>query len=445
MSSSPLRPRTTEVGPSGPLRGTAGVPGDKSISHRALILGALAGGRSRLTGVNLGRDVGATAEGLARLGAGVEWHRDEARVDVDGWGARGPREPQDVLDAGNSGTTLRCLLGVCAGAAGAFVFTGDESLRERPMGRVVAPLRAMGAHIDGRADATRAPLIVRGGDLIGVPHTLPVASAQVKTALLLAGLEATGPTSVTEPRASRDHTERMLAASGVRVDRGPLTATVTGAGKVAPGPRRVPGDLSSAAFILAGALVVPGSDVVVSDVGVNPTRAGILRVLSAMGADLEVEHVGEWGGEPVGTVRARASVLRGVTVDEAEVPALIDELPVLAVVATKATGRTLIRGAGELRVKESDRIATMAAGLSAMGAEVEALPDGLVIDGPTTLRPAAVDSAGDHRVAMSLAVAGMTAVGRVTIRGWDCVDTSFPGFLPTFGALQSRTGMGARP
>ena len=249
---------------------------------------------------------------------------------------------------------------------------------------------------------------------------------------------------MTEPRASRDHTERMLAASGIRVDRSPLTATVTGAGMVAPGPRRVPGDLSSAAFILAAALVIPGSDVVVPDVGVNPTRAGILRVLSVMGADLEVDHLGEWGGEPVGTVRARASVLRGVTVDEAEVPSLIDELPLLAVVATKATGRTLIRGAGELRVKESDRIATMAAGLSAMGAEVEALTDGLAIDGPTTLRPAVVDSAGDHRVAMSLAVAGMTAVGRVTIRDWDCVDTSFPGFLPTFGALQSGSGMRAR-
>jgi len=432
-------------GPSEALRGVTRVPGDKSISHRALILAALAHGRSRVTGMNLGRDVLATAMGLTQLGATIRRGDPEAQVEIEGWGAAGPGEPDDVLDAGNSGTTLRCLLGVCAGATGAFAFTGDASLRRRPMGRIVAPLRAMGARIDGRAEGELPPLSVRGTSLTGVAHTLPVASAQVKTALLLAGLRAQGSTSVTEPRPSRDHTERMLVASGVPIGRRSLTATIAGGGRVSAGTRRVPGDLSSAAFILAAAILVPGSDVVLPEVGVNPTRAGILRVLAAMGADIEVEPAGEWGGEPVGALRARSSALRGVVVDETEVPALIDELPILAVVATQAAGRTLIRGAGELRVKESDRIATMAAGLSALGAEVEALPDGLSIEGPTPLRPAEVDSEGDHRVAMSLAVAGLIVDGPVTVRGWDCVDTSFPGFLATLGVLRSGSSSRRRP
>ena len=449
MTTSSPRPgaaSTTRVdGPSGALRGVVRVPGDKSISHRALILGALAQGRSRLTGMNLGRDVLATAAVLGRLGASVHLTEPQAQVDVEGWGERGPHEPDDVLDAANSGTTLRCLLGVCARATGAFTFTGDGSLRQRPMARVVSPLRAMGARIDGRAQGSLLPLTVRGSSLTGLAHTLPIASAQVKTALLLAGLGAAGSTSVTEPRPSRDHTERMLVASGVPVGRRALTATVAGGGKVSPGARRIPGDLSSAAFVLAAAILVPGSDVVVPEVGINPTRAGFLRVLAAMGADIEVEPAGEWGGEPVGTVRARSSPLRGVAVHANEVPALIDELPILAVVATRAAGQTLFRGAGELRVKESDRIATMAAGLSDLGAEVEALPDGLSIRGPTPLRPAEVDSLGDHRVAMSLAVAGLIADGPVTVRGWDSVDTSFPGFLTTLGALRSGGSSGSRP
>ncbi|MDQ3784349.1 MAG: 3-phosphoshikimate 1-carboxyvinyltransferase [Actinomycetota bacterium] len=419
------------------------MPGDKSISHRALILGALAPGRSRLTGMNLGQDVLTTAAVLARLGATIGPLKPEAQVDVEGWGREGPHEPPEVLDAANSGTTLRCMLGVCAGAAGAFIFTGDASLRRRPMGRVVSPLRAMGARIDGRAEGNLPPLAVRGTNLTGVAHTLPMASAQVKTALLLAGLSAEGTTSVTEPRLSRDHTERMLAASGVPVERRALTATVAARGGVSAGARRIPGDLSSAAFVLAAAILVPGSDVVLPEVGINPTRTGFLRVLAAMGADIEVEPAGEWGGEPVGTLRARSSALRGAAIAEAEVPALIDELPILAVVATQAAGHTLIRGAGELRVKESDRIETMAAGLSDLGAEVEALPDGLSIRGPTALRPAEVDSLGDHRVAMSLAVAGLIADGPVTVRGWDCVDTSFPGFLTTLGALRSGTASGS--
>lgn len=415
------------------------MPGDKSISHRALMLAALAQGSSRVTGVNLGGDVLATATLLGRLGATVRTDLAGGQVEVEGWGQHGPREPDDILDAGNSGTTLRTALALCAGARGAFVLTGDASLRRRPMLRVVAPLRAMGARIDGRAEGNRAPLFVRGGDLTGVAHALPVASAQVKTALLMAGLAARGTTSVTEPRLSRDHTERMLAAAGVPVGRSGLTVTVAGGGRPAPGDRRVPGDLSSAAFVLAAAVLIPGSDVLLENVGTNPTRTGFLEVLTAMGADISIEAADKWGGEPVGAIRVRSSVLRGGLVEAAEAVSLIDELPILAMVATQAAGRTIIRGAGELRVKESDRIAAMASGLGELGADVETLPDGLVISGPTPLRPAEVDSYGDHRVAMSLAVGGLIAQGPVAIRGWDCVDTSFPGFLDTLGAL--RTGV----
>lgn len=427
-------------GSGGELRGRARVPGDKSISHRALILAALAQGSSRLTGVNPGGDVHATAQLLGRLGATLRSDLAGGEVEVDGWGERGPREPDDVLDAGNSGTTLRIALGLCAGARGAFVLTGDESLRRRPMLRVVAPLRAMGAQIDGRANGNLAPLSLRGGDLTGVAHTLPMASAQVKTALLLAGLGARGTTSVTEPQLSRDHTERMLAAAGVSVVRSGDTVSVAGGGRPAPGDRRVPGDLSSAAFVIAAAVLIPGSDVLLEDVGVNPTRTGFLEVLTAMGADISIEAVDTWGGEAVGAIRVRSSALRGGIVGAAEAVSLIDELPILAVVATQATGRTTIRGAGELRVKESDRIAAMAAGLGSLGAEVETRPDGLVISGPTQLRAAEVDSCGDHRVAMSLAVGGLLAQGPVTVRGWECVDTSFPGFLDTLEALQSGAG-----
>jgi 3-phosphoshikimate 1-carboxyvinyltransferase len=413
------------------------VPGDKSISHRALMVAALARGTSRVTGLNLGDDVLATASMLERMGAAVRLDRSTAQVELEGWGDDGPKEPEEVLDAGNSGTTLRTMLGVCAPATGVFFLTGDGSLRRRPMGRVVSPLRAMGAHIDGRAGGELAPLMVRGSKLTGVVHALPVASAQVKTALLLAGLGAGGTTSVTEPRPSRDHTERMLASAGVPVERRGLTTAVPGGSRLLAGDRAIPGDLSSASFILASATVLAGSEVVLAEVGINPTRSAFLRTLAAMGADLDVEPAGEWGGEPVGTIRARSSSLRGVVVAESEIPSLIDELPILAVLATQACGRTLIQGAGELRVKESDRIATMAAGLNDLGAEVEVLPDGLAISGPTPLRAAEVDSHGDHRVAMSLAVAGLIAQGPVTVAGWDCVDTSYPGFLSALGALRS--------
>jgi 3-phosphoshikimate 1-carboxyvinyltransferase len=318
---------------------------------------------------------------------------------------------------------------VCAGIEGLNVLSGDDSLRSRPMLRVVAPLRQMGASIDGRDYGALAPLAVRGGSLEGLDFDIPVASAQVKSAILLAGLRASGTTSVTEPGGSRDHTERMLEAAGVPVERSGRTASVTGG--ALPGPRdwSVPGDFSSAAYLVAGALLLEGSDLVLDDVGLNPTRTGLLDVVGRMGARLEITAPTEEGGEPVGSLRVGASRLEATSVGGDEVPRLIDELPVLAVLATQAHGRSEFRGAEELRVKESDRIETVVSALRELGADVEGLPDGMVVRGPTPLRAGEVDARDDHRVALAMAVAGFIAGGTVRIRGWSSVSTSFPEFL----------------
>lgn len=421
-----------------PLSGTISVPGDKSLSHRALIVAALARGRSVIAGANMGEDVLATAAALEAFGARVEVERGGSRVEVEGSGPDGLREPGGVIDAGNSGTTMRTLLGVAAPVPGLSVLDGDASLRRRPMLRVVAPLRQMGAQIDGREHGDRAPLTVRGGELTGVDHELQIASAQVKTALLLAGMRAQGETSVTEPRASRDHTERMLAAAGLPVTVEGRTVTITGGHAPEPADRLIPGDISSALFLIVAALICPGSDLTVTGVGLNPTRTAALDVLVEMGADLEVTVEEERHGEPVGSVRARHSELLGVALDPARIPALIDEIPILAIAATQARGVTEIKGAEELRVKESDRIATMAEGLTGVGASVEELRDGLVVKGPTPLRGGLVASRGDHRVAMAFAVAGLVASENVRIDGWSCVNTSFPEFLDVLGEAQKR-------
>ncbi|MDQ3941010.1 MAG: 3-phosphoshikimate 1-carboxyvinyltransferase [Actinomycetota bacterium] len=421
-----------------PLTGAVQVPGDKSISHRALIVASLAPGRSIVSHANTGADVRATATALTQLGAGVSFGEGESQVLIEGCGYERLHEPEAVIDAGNSGTTLRMLLGVCAALPALSVLTGDESLRRRPMLRLVVPLRQMGATIDGRAHADRAPMVVRGGGLRGVDHELSIASAQVKSALLLAGLRADGMTSVREPRASRDHTERMLAAAGVGVERDDLRVAVRGGEVPAAGQWRVPGDLSSALFLVVAALLIPGSDLTVTGVGLNPTRTAALDALRSMGASLEVEEEGDVCGEPVGSIRARHSELRGTTIGPEAVPRLIDEIPALVVAATQADGTTEIRGAGELRVKESDRIATMAEGLSAIGGRVETLPDGLVVTGPSVLRGGEVDSRADHRVAMALAVAGLIATDRVRVAGWSSVETSFPEFLDVLGEAQRK-------
>ena len=422
-----------------PLRGLVTVPGDKSVSHRALILGAMAEGVSTITGSNDGDDVARTGHALQALGAAVVMDHRRGQVKVEGWGRSGPKEPTDVIDAGNSGTTARILLGLAAGGEGTTTITGDDTLRRRPMLRVVAPLRAMGAAIDGRAHGDRLPLTVRGGALEGMAHDLTVASAQVKSALLLAGLGAAGTTSVTEPVRSRDHTERMLAAAGVEVTIEGLTVVIAGGQQVSSFDWEVPGDISSAMFLIVAALLRDGSELTVANVGLNPTRIGALEVLRAMGADITMHSAGRAAGEPRGDVTVRASRLTATRVDAAIIPTLIDEVPILAVAASQADGATVFDGIGELRAKESDRLSAVVEGLNAMGGNATADGDRLVIEGPVQLTGATLASRGDHRMAMSFAVAGLVSTAPVQVEGWSCVDTSFPNFLDVLGAAQRRS------
>jgi 3-phosphoshikimate 1-carboxyvinyltransferase len=423
-----------------PLAGSVTVPGDKSISHRALILSALAEGPATITNVNLGDDVRATLAVLRQLGVPCDPISKDV-VEVEGCGLERLREPDEVLDARNSGTTIRLALGFLAGAPMGAVVTGDASLRRRPMRRVVEPLRRLGAKIDGRHHGDRAPLWVRGGPLRAADIATEVASAQVKGAVLLAALAAEGTTSITEPAPSRDHTERMLTAAGVVLERTDLTVSVAGGQGPRAVDRRVPGDVSSAMYLIVTAALVEGSNLEITDVGLNPTRCGALEVLAAMGADVRAEVLGDWGGEPVGRVTVRASELHATEIEPALVPTLVDELPVLAVAATQARGTTVIAGARELRVKESDRIDVLATGLQRLGAAVEPRSDGLVVRGPAALRPGTVDARGDHRMALSFAVAGLVSGREVEIEGWDSVAVSFP----TWTEVLSRATTGGRP
>lgn len=413
------------------------MPGDKSISHRALILSALADGRAHLSGLNTGSDVVATAICLRRLGVEVEFRPDKAEAEVEGSGLTGLREPSDVLDVGNSGTSIRALAGVCAGIEGASVLTGDETLRRRPMLRVVEPLRKMGATIDGREGGRLPPLYVRGGPLRSLHHHSEVASAQVKTCLLLAGLRAGGRTSVTEPRMSRDHTERMLAAAGVEIKREGTTSSVSGGRSPAARDWEIPGDISSAFFLIVAAALVPGSDLTITGVGLNPTRIGGLEVLRDMGADVSWEIAKGEDVEPLGTIRARYSDLKGVSIAADAVPRLLDEVPALAVVATQAEGITEFNGIDELRLKESDRIRTIADGLRSLGVDVDVGPGSLRVEGRRTLSGGTVDAEGDHRVALSFAVASLIATDDVRISGWSAVGTSFPEFLDILAGVRS--------
>jgi 3-phosphoshikimate 1-carboxyvinyltransferase len=411
------------VAPGRPLRGLLRVPGDKSISHRAAILGGIASGVTRVSGFLRAEDCLSTLRCLRALGVAIEEQRDTLEIH----GA--PLvEPGDVLDVGNSGTTIRLLAGVLAGHPFHSVLTGDASIRRRPMARVAEPLRHMGARISGRQGGCLAPLAIAGGSLRGIAYATPVASAQVKSAILLAGLFAQGETSVTEPSQSRDHAERMLGAFGVPVTRAGLTTRLNGPAALRGTAVRVPGDISSAAYFLVAGALVPGSEVAVADVGINPTRTGVLDILRMMGACVEVRDERQAGGEPVGTVAVRAGPLRGVVIGGAVIPRAIDELPVLAVAACLAAGETVIRDAAELRVKESDRVAVLARELGRLGADIEPQPDGLVIAGGRRLHGGRVRSGGDHRIAMALAVAGLCADGPVIIEDSACVETSFPGF-----------------
>ena len=422
-----------EVAGGRPLRGRLQVPGDKSVSHRVLLLAALANGRSELSGLSGGDDVARTAAALRAMGAGIGALVAGGTVEVEG-GRHRLQPAGDVLDVGNSGTSMRLLAGFCAPLPWPTTLAGDESLARRPMDRVARPLRAMGAAVTGTGDADLPPLVVRGGSLKGIDYELPVPSAQVKGAVLLAGLGAEGDTVVRERVRTRAHTEELLAAFGadVEVGAGGLTTRVRPS-ELAPARVRVPGDPSQAAFWVVAACITPGSDVVVEGVYVGQARAGFLDVLRRMGARVEVERHGDGTAD----VRARFGPLRGTEVAGDEVAGLIDEIPVLAVAAAVADGPTTFAGAAELRVKESDRVATVVSELAAVGAEAEPRPDGLVVGGGARLRGGSARSHGDHRIAMALAVAGMAApAGAATrIEGWAAVGTSYPGFERDLGRL----------
>ncbi len=413
------------------LRGAVRVPGDKSISHRALLLNALSCGSARVRGMLDADDVRATARALRALGATVAGDAREAIVSGPGGGLR---EPEGVIDCGNSGTSMRVLLGVLAAEPLFAVLTGDASLRRRPMRRVVEPLRRMGARVDGRGDGSRAPLAVRGGELAHTAHDLRISSAQVKTALLLAGRHAG--VQVREPRRSRDHTELLLRAMGAKLVEEPGGwLQLEGRTELQPVDVDVPGDLSSAAFWLVAGSLVPGSEIRLAGVGVNPTRSGVLDVLRAMGADIEVAPVQQLGAEPVADLIVRTAALRGTRIGGELALRSIDELPVLAVAAAFAEGETVLTDAAELRHKESDRLAHVAGGLRALGAEVEEAPDGLRIAGGGVRGGGRVQAGLDHRLAMAFAVAGLRAPDGVVVDGADAVRTSYPAFFDHLEAL----------
>jgi len=426
----------------GPLRGEIRVPGDKSLSHRAVLFAAMAGGTSRLSCVLDSADVRSTIRAVDALGARVETRAGDCglALTVTGWGASGPTAPIGAIDCANSGTTARLLLGVLAGYDVHAVLTGDASLSERPMRRVTEPLTEMGARVAPTPKGT-LPVGIRGGGLTGGRHDLPVASAQVKSALLLAGIRAQGTTTVCEPAPSRDHTERLLPLFGVPVLRDASgCVAVTGPAELTAADFEVPGDPSSAAFLVAAALLVPGSEVMLPNVALNPTRTGFLRVLTRMGASIDVDLTEGFSAgtcaEPTGTVRARYSpALTGTTVTPDEVPALIDEVPILAVVAAAARGTTRFEGVGELRVKESDRLGAVVTALQSLGADADAAGDTLVVHGPAVFVGAGLDSLGDHRLAMAYAVAGLVAAGDVTIDRFEAIDVSYPAFPLDLEAL----------
>lgn len=415
------------------LQGRIRVPGDKSISHRALMLGALSVGETQIQGLLLGEDPRSTASCFRAMGAEISQLNTEL-VRVQGLGLGNIQEPGDVLNTGNSGTTTRLMLGILASHPGRFfTVTGDASIRSRPMSRVVKPLQQMGAQIWGRQDNSLAPLAIQGTTLKPIHYHSPIASAQVKSCILLAGLMTEGKTTVTEPALSRDHSERMLRAFGADISVDPETnsVTVTGGPQLYGQQVVVPGDISSAAFWLVAGAIVPDSELVIENVGINPTRTGILEALEMMGADIQLENQREVTGEPVADLRVRSSQLRSCTIEGDLIPRLIDEIPILAVAAVFAEGRTVIKDAEELRVKESDRIAVMVQQLTAMGAQVTELPDGMEITGGTPLTGADVDSHTDHRIAMSLAIAALNAKGTTTIHRAEAAAISYPDFTAT--------------
>ena len=442
MTDQTVTPRSFSA--SAPLKGRIAIPGDKSISHRSLMLSALAVGTSSVTGLLEGHDVLSTAAAMRAMGATIE-RRENGEWIINGVGVGGLLQPREALDMGNSGTSTRLLMGLVASHPITATFVGDASLSGRPMGRVIDPLEQMGADINA-SPGGRLPLMVRGlAPAIPLSYRLPMASAQVKSAILLAGLNTPGITEVIEPVPTRDHSERMLRGFGadLSVDTdadGTRHIRVRGEAELKPQTIIVPGDPSSAAFFVVAALIVPGSDVTIANVGLNPTRAGLIDVLQAMGGDIELQGAREVGGEPVADLRVRHSALKAIDVDPAVAPSMIDEFPILFIAAALAEGRTVTTGLDELRVKESDRLAVMATGLKAIGARVEESEDGLIIDGTGgDPLPGGATIAGhlDHRICMSFAIAGLISKAPVTVDDITPVGTSFPNFETLLESLQA--------
>ncbi|MCX8042703.1 MAG: 3-phosphoshikimate 1-carboxyvinyltransferase [Desulfobacterota bacterium] len=412
------------------LTGEVTVPGDKSISHRAVMCGALASGDVSITNLCSGDDTARTVTMFQQMGISIQAQGHHSFV-IHGKGLHGLREPDDLLYAGNSGTTLRLMAGLLSAQPFFSVLSGDSSLRRRPMNRVVEPLRHMGAHINGRDHGNFAPLAIQGGPLRGIAYHLPVASAQVKSALLFAGLYADSQTTVIEPVLSRDHTERMLSCMGVPINIRGSEVTVQPCEHLEPCRLDIPGDISAAAFFIVAGLIVPDAELVLRAIGINPTRTGCIDILRAMGGQIDIFNERIQCGEPVADIAVRSSSLVATTIEGDLIPRAIDELPIIAVAAAMAAGTTVIRNARELRVKESDRIAAMTSELKKCGVVVEAYDDGMAITGGRGIRGTVCDSFGDHRVAMSLAIAGLCAEEEMIIRDCSCIQTSFPEFMGT--------------
>jgi len=418
------------------LKGEFSPPPDKSLSHRAVIFSSLSKGKSIIRNFLKAEDPVSTMNAFRALGVEIDDKGDH--IIVNGRGIHGLNEPLNVIDCGNSGTTIRLLSGVLAGNPFFSVLTGDESLRSRPMGRVIIPLKQMGAEIMARAENKYPPLAIQGRQLHRIKYTLPVASAQLKSAILLAGLYADGETEITEPAKSRDHTERMLPAFGAEILVDGLSVRIKGGTELHGMEVQVPGDFSSAAFFIVGALLIKDSEILIRDVGINPTRTGLIGILREMGANIEIRSMKDSTGEPIADIYCKSGTeLKAVEITGEKIPALIDEFPILCVAATQASGTTIIRGAEELRIKESDRIRSMATELKKMGAEIEEFKDGLRITGRTELRGATLESYGDHRIAMALSVAAVIAEGKSIIQGVSSVNISFPGFFEILRRLTS--------
>jgi len=422
-----------EVKPLPPVIKTISVPGDKSISHRAVMLGAIANGTTTIDNFLPGQDCWSTVRCIRQLGVEVK-ELAPTRLQILGRGLGGLSEPEDCLDVGNSGTTIRLISGILAGQDFLSVLTGDASIRHRPMARIAEPLRRMGAQVWGRENGRFAPLAIRGGHLQAIDYLTPVASAQIKSSLLLAGLFAQGVTSVTEPALSRDHSEKMLAAFGANIQTQDLTTFIQ-PGPLTAQPIIVPGDISSAAFFLVAGAIVPGATLTVRKVGLNPTRTGILDILEEMGANITISHQTRSSGETMGDITVTGDRLKGVGIGGGIIPRLIDEIPVLAVAAAMAEGTTIIRDAAELKVKESNRLQAIATELRRFGANIAETEDGLRIQGSSAFKGAVCESYHDHRIAMACALMGLVAQGQTLVHGAECIDISFPGFQDTLRSL----------